>query len=79
MDFRIHEASGGGHLLESAGEILGSLMDEVWVVHLEICLPSSLDEVGVFSEGFPMTLLEEPHKGPPLFPPLVGILFWSDV
>ena len=40
---------------------------------------SSLDEVGVFSEGFPMTPLEQPCKGPPLFLPLAGMLFQSDI
>ena len=79
MDFRIHEASGGGHLLESVGEILGPLMVEVGAVHLEMCSPSSLDEVRIFSEGLTMTLLEELHKGPPLFLPLAGMFFQSDV
>ena len=74
MDFRNHEVSRHGHLLESMGEILGLLMVKVGMVHLEICSPSSLDEVRVFSEGFPMTLLEEPNKGPPLFLPLVEML-----
>ena len=47
-------------------------MVKIGVVHLETCSPSSLDEVGVFSEGFWMTLHEESHKGHPLFLPLVG-------
>ena len=67
VDFRSHEASGGGHLLEGAGEVMGHLMVIVRAVHSEICLPSSSDEVGVFSEGFPMALLEKPHRGLPSF------------
>ena len=47
----------------------------VRVVHFEIHLPSSSDKVGVLSEGFLMVLLE----GPPLFLPLAGMLFGSDV
>ena len=79
MDFRAHEASRGGHLLEGVGEVMGPLMVIVGVVHFEICLPSSLDEVRVFSEGFLMVLLEKPRKGPPLFLPSVGMLLRSDV
>ena len=79
MDFRAHEASRGGHLLEGLGEVMGPLMVKVRAMHLEICLPSSLDEVGVFSEGFLMALLEEPCKEPPLFLPLLEMLFGSDV
>ena len=75
MDFRTHEASRCGHLLESVAEILGPLMVNVGVVYLEICSPSSLYEVRDFSEGFPMTLLEKPCKGPPLFLPF----FQSDI
>ena len=74
MDFRAHEASGGGYLLK----VMGPLMVIVRAAHFEIHSPSSLDEVRVFSEGFPMALLE-PCKGPPLFPPLVGLLFGSDI
>ena len=57
MDFRTHEASGGCHHLEGVGEVMGSLIVIVRVVHFEICSCSSLDEVGVFSEGFPMAPL----------------------
>ena len=79
MDLRTHEASGGCHLLEGMGDVMGLLVVIVEAVLFEICTPSSLDKVGVFSEGFSMVLLEEPCKGPPLFPPLVGMLFESDI
>ena len=79
MDFRVCEANRGGHLLEGVGEVLGPLMVIVGVVHLEICSSSSLDEVGVFFEGFPMVLLEKSHKEPPLFLPLAGMIFQSDI
>ena len=79
VDFRTHEASRGGHLQESVGEVMGPHIIEVRVVYLEIHLPSSLDEVKVFSEGFLMALLEDPHKGPSLFLPSAGMLFGSDV
>ena len=75
MGFRTHEASRGGHLLES----VGPLVVKVGVMHLKIYSPNSLDEVGVFSEGFPMALLEEPCKGPPIFLPFTGMLFGSDI
>ena len=48
MDFRAHEASRGGHLLEDVGQIMGPFMVIVRVVYFEICLPSTLDKVGVF-------------------------------
>ena len=79
MDFRTNEASRGGHLLESAGEVMGPLVVKVGEVHLEIHSPSSLDKVGLFSQGFLMALLEEPHKVPLLFLPLAGMLFGSDI
>ena len=77
MDFSLHEASSSGNLLKSTREVLGSLMVIVSVVHLEIHLPYTLDEFGVLFEGLPLALLEEFHKGPSLFLPLVS--FWRDV
>ena len=79
MDISANETSRGDHLLEGVGEVMGPLKVIVGAVCFEIHLPSSLDEVGVFPEGFPMVLLEDPCKEPPLFLPLVGMLFRSDV
>ena len=77
MDFRAHETSRGGHLLEDVGEVMGPLMVRSGVEHFKIHSPSSLDEDGVFSKGFLMILLEEPHKGLSLFLPSAGMLFRS--
>ena len=67
MDIRAHEASGGGHLLEGVGDVMGPLMVIVRVVHFEIFPPSLLNEIGVLQEGFPVALLEKAHQRPPLF------------
>ena len=79
MDIRAQEASRGSHLLDSVGEVVGPLIVIVRVVCLEICLPSQLDEFGVFPKGFLVALLEDPHQESPLFPPLVVLLFRTDV
>ena len=78
VDIRAQEASRGDHLLEGVGEVMGPLVVIVGVMHFEI-LPSGLDEFRVFPEGFQVALLEEPYQGSPLFLPLAGPLFRSDV
>ena len=76
MDIRAYEASGGGHLLEGLGEVMGPLMVIVVVVHFEIHLSSHSNEIGFLPEGFPVVLLEDPHQRLPL---LAGSLLGSDV
>ena len=51
MDFRVHEANRGGHLLKSMGEVLGPLMAVVSAMCLEVCPPHTLHKVGVLLEA----------------------------
>ena len=67
MDFRVHEANRGGHLLEGVGEVLGPLVVVVWVVHFEIHLPSSLDEVEFFLKASQWFSLRSLTRGLPSF------------
>ena len=67
------------HLLKSMGEVLGSLVVIVSMVHLEICPPHTLDEFRFLFEGLPMAFLEEFHKGPSLLLPSVKMFFWRDI
>ena len=66
-------------LPENRGEIIGPLLHKHASVGQMVGSPGNLVDHRILGEGLPMALPEQFHKGPSLFPLLMGMFFLGDV